>query len=98
MIHGAGILEAHFARHRDKGLAEPNEKVEPESKIYGFDPKNCGTGAGGQLPRHDLSVAKALHSVWRASRLDSPVWLARRNDDCARITSSQLYPEFRVAD
>ena len=38
VIHGAGILDSHFARHDAKGLAKPNQKVKPESKIYGLTP------------------------------------------------------------
>ena len=38
VIHGAGILHSHFARHDAKGLAKPNQKVKSESQIYGLTP------------------------------------------------------------
>jgi hypothetical protein len=38
VIHGAGILDSHFARHDAKGFDEPNRNVKPESKIYGLTP------------------------------------------------------------
>jgi hypothetical protein len=33
VIHGAGILDSHFARRDPGGLDEPNRIVKPESKI-----------------------------------------------------------------
>jgi hypothetical protein len=38
VIHGAGILDSHFARHGAEGFAKPNQKVKLESKIYGLTP------------------------------------------------------------
>ena len=63
VIHGAGILDSHFARHDAKGLDELNPKVKHESKIYGLTPS---TRWFDPIDRDATAAGSAGYFPWRS--------------------------------